>query len=83
MPEILALLLAGALVVGLVIGPVLLIRSACPALRLMGWLLGGVLVLCVGLAVFTQAAPNRFSPDYFDSTREKFPDGGLEVGFSG
>ena len=39
MPETLALLLAVATLAGLVVGPVLLIRSGCPGLRAMGWAL--------------------------------------------
>jgi hypothetical protein len=65
---------------GLVVGVALLIRSACPGLRVLGWTMAVVLLLFGGLIVLTQGSHRSFAPDHF-MPQDKFPDGGLEVGF--
>jgi hypothetical protein len=65
---------------GLVVSVVLLIRSACPGLRVLGWTLAVAMLLFGGLIVLTQGSQSGFAPDFF-VPQDKFPDGGLEVGF--
>jgi hypothetical protein len=72
--------LAFLILTGFVIGVVLLIRSACPGLRVLGWTMAVVILLFGGLIVLTQGSHRSFAPDHF-MPQDKFPDGGLEVGF--
>ena len=80
MPETLALLLAVATLAGLVVGPVLLIRSGCPGLRAMGWALALIVVLFGGLILLTQGSAIAPGDYPFAGPQETFPNGGLEVG---
>jgi hypothetical protein len=62
----------------IVAGVVLLIRSGCSGLRILGWTLVVVVVLFGGLIMLTQGSPSGINDDLF-FPHDKFPDGGLEL----
>ena len=70
--------LAVLVLVAIVAGVVLLIRSGCPGLRVLGWTLAVLMALFGGLVVLTQgSAVGIYDPLYFRD--DKLPDGGLEL----
>jgi hypothetical protein len=76
-PEALAL----CVLAGIMAGTVWLVRHPRWGLRALGWMLALIVVLFGGLIVLTQGS--ALGPgDYFGGPQDKFPNGGLEVGYS-
>jgi hypothetical protein len=77
----LAVLFVAVLVLaGVVSGVVLLIRSGCPGLRVLGWTLAVLVTLFGALIVLTQgSAVGIYDPDPLYFRDDKLPDGGLEL----
>jgi hypothetical protein len=80
--QVVQALLVVALIPLAVVAGVVLIRSACPPLRVLGWTLAAFVVLFGGLIVLTQGSGGGIYDDRFyfrDDRDDKLPDGGLEL----